>query len=185
MLATDGLPSECTPDDTMGVASIAAAGLAGAPSISTFVIGVFAPEEAQDAQTTLDAIAVAGGTKQSFVINLQQNVEQAFLTALNSVRTAALSCEFKVPAAAAGQTLDYYAVNVQFTSGAGQTVTIGNVHDKTACDPRQGGWYYDVDPAKGSPTDISICDTSCAQLRGDAAGRVDVLVGCQTEIIIP
>jgi hypothetical protein len=76
-------------------------------------------------------------------------------------------------------------VNVQFTSGAGQTVTIGNVHDKTACDARQGGWYYDVDPATGTPQTISICDTSCAQVRGDPAGRVDVLVGCKTEIIIP
>jgi hypothetical protein len=185
LLATDGLPSECTPSDTAGVASIAASGLAAAPSISTFVVGVFAPAEQADAQTTLDAIAAAGGTKQAFVINLGQNVEQAFLTALDSVRTAALSCEFKVPAAAAGQTLDYFAVNVQFTSGAGQTVTIGNVHDKTACDARRGGWYYDVDPAKGTPQNISICDTSCAQLRGDAAGRVDVLVGCQTEVIIP
>jgi hypothetical protein len=185
LLATDGLPSECVPDDAMGVASIAATGLAGTPSISTFVIGVFAPTEAVDAQTTLDAIAAAGGTKQAFVINLQTNVEQAFLMALNSVRTAALSCEFKVPTATMGQTLDYYSVNVQFTSGAGQTVTIGNVHDKTACDPRQGGWYYDVDPAKGTPQNISICDTSCTQLRGDPAGRVDVLVGCKTEIIIP
>jgi len=76
-------------------------------------------------------------------------------------------------------------VNVQYTSGAGQAVTIGNVHDKAACDARQGGWYYDVDPATGTPQTISICDTSCAALRGDAAGRVDVLVGCKTETIIP
>lgn len=186
LLATDGLPSECTPTDDMGLASIAAAGLAGTPSISTFAIGVFGAPDQQMGQATLDAIAAAGGTKQSFVISSQQsNVEQVFLTALNSVRTAALSCEFKVPAPTAGQTLDYYAVNVQFTSGAGQTVTIGNVHDKTACDPRQGGWYYDVDPAKGTPQNISICDTSCTQLRGDPAGRVDVLVGCKTEVIIP
>jgi hypothetical protein len=185
VLATDGLPDECTPSDTAGVASIAATGLAGTPSISTFVIGVFAPTEAQQAQTTLDAIATAGGTKQSFVINVQTNVEQAFLTALNSVRTSALSCQYKVPTATMGQTLDYYAVNVQFTSGAGQTVTIGNVPNKAACDPRQGGWYYDVDPAKGTPQNISICDTSCTQLQGDSAGRVDVLVGCKTEIIIP
>jgi hypothetical protein len=185
LLATDGLPSECTPFDTPGVASIAASGLAATPSVSTFVIGVFAPEEQAAAQTTLDAIAVAGGTKQAFVINLGQNVTQAFVTALNAVRTAALSCEFKVPAATAGQALDYYSVNVQFTPGTGQPVTIGNVKSKAACDARQGGWYYDVDPATGTPQTISICDTSCTQLRGDAAGRVDVLVGCKTEIIIP
>ena len=90
-----------------------------------------------------------------------------------------------MPTAPAGQNLDYYSVNVQFTSGAGQSVLIGNVKSKAACDARQGGWYYDVDPASGTPQSISICDTSCTQLQGDPAGRVDVLVGCKTEIIIP
>jgi hypothetical protein len=186
LLATDGLPSECAPFDIEGVARIAAGGLAATPSISTFVIGVFAPDEQVGAQANLDTIAAAGGTKQSFTINLNQNVTQAFTAALNSVRTAALSCQFKVPAADPGQTLDYYRVNVQFTPGAGQPVTIGNVASKAACDPRKGGWYYDVNPAGGArPENISICDTSCAQLRGDVAGRVDVLLGCKTEAVIP
>jgi hypothetical protein len=185
LLATDGLPDECTPDDTAGVSSIAANGLSATPSISTFVIGVFAPSEAQQSQTTLDAIAAAGGTKQSFIINLQSNVEQAFLTALNSIRTTALSCQYKVPASTSGQALNYYEVNVQYTSSAGQSVTIGNVQDKTACDARQGGWYYDVDPATGTPQTISICAQSCAELQGDPSGSVDILVGCKTQPIIP
>jgi hypothetical protein len=186
VMATDGFPSECVPLDIPGIAAIAAKGLAGPPSVSTFVIGVFTPEEAADAQTNLDAIATAGGTKKAFVINTNQNVEQQFVAALNAVRTAALSCEYKVPMAAAGETLDYYSVNVQYTSGAGQAVTIGNVPSKAACDPRKGGWYYDVDPSKGvPPTNISICDTTCTQLRADSAGRVDVLLGCKTEIVVP
>jgi hypothetical protein len=186
LLATDGFPSECDPTDIPNVSAIAASGLAGAPSISTFVIGVFGTDEAAMAQMNMDAIAAAGGTKQAFVINTAQNVTQAFLTALNSIRTAALSCEYKVPMAAPGETLDYYRVNVQYTSGAGQSVTIGNVASKAACDPRKGGWYYDVDPSKGAaPTNISICDTTCTQLKADAAGQVDVLLGCKTEIVVP
>ena len=185
LLATDGLPSECTPDDIMGVSSISASALAATPSISTFVIGVFAPAEAQDAQTNLDSIAAAGGTKKSFVINLSQNVEQQFLAALTAVRTAALSCAFAVPTPPTGQVLNYFDVNVDFTSGAGQTVTIGNVEDKAACDPKQGGWYYDVDPSAGTPTNISVCDTSCTTLQADPAGRVEVLLGCKTQAIIP
>jgi hypothetical protein len=186
LLATDGIPIECDPTDIPGVSMIAAGGLAGTPSISTFVIGVFGTTDRAMAQLNLDTIAAAGGTKQAFVIDVGQNVAQEFLTALNSVRTAALSCEFKVPTPAAGETLDYYQVNVQYTSGAGQAVTIGNVSSKAACDARKGGWYYDVDPATGAkPTNISICDTSCTQLRGDAAGRVDVLLGCKTEIVVP
>jgi hypothetical protein len=186
VMATDGFPSECVPLDIPTIAGIAAKGLAGPPSISTFVIGVFAPAEATEAQMNLNAIASAGGTKQAFVINLSQNVTQQFVAALNAIRTAALSCEFKVPTPAPGETLDYYSVNVQYTSGAGQAVTIGNVSSKAACSPTKGGWYYDVDPANGgTPQNISICDTTCTQLRGDAAGRVDVLLGCKTEIIVP
>jgi hypothetical protein len=186
VLATDGLPSECTPDDIAGVSSIAAAALTSTPAISTFVIGVFSQDEQAAAQMNLNAIAAAGGTKQAFVINLAQNVTQAFLAALNAVRTAALSCAFKVPAAMAGQTLDYTRVNVQYTSGAGQTVTIGNVKDKAACDARQGGWYYDVDPSTGAtPGTISICDPTCTELQADTAGQVEVLLGCKTEYIIP
>jgi hypothetical protein len=186
VLATDGLPSECAPTDIAGVSAIAAGGLAGTPSTSTFVIGVFADAEQQDAQSNLDAIAAAGGTKKAFVISTTQDVTQAFLAALNAVRTTALSCAFKVPAAAAGETVDYTRVNVQYTSGTGQTVTIGNVHDKAACDARQGGWYYDVDPTSGgTPQTISTCDATCAQLQADVAGRVDVLLGCKTEYIIP
>jgi hypothetical protein len=186
LLATDGFPSECMPFDIPGVSGIAAAGLAGTPSISTFVIGVFTALDAQMAQMNLDAIAAAGGTKQAFVINTTQNVTQAFVAALNSIRTAALSCQFKVPQAAPGAMLDYYSVNVQYTSGAGQTVTIGNVANKAACSATKGGWYYDVNPSGGAaPQNISICDTTCTQLRGDAAGRVDVLLGCKTEYVIP
>src|SRR5207247_1383403 len=53
LLATDGLPSECPPTDNAGVASIAASGLAGTPSVSTFAIGVFAPAEQTIGQATL------------------------------------------------------------------------------------------------------------------------------------
>jgi hypothetical protein len=186
LLATDGFPSECMPVDVPGVSGIAATGLAATPSISTFVVGVFAPDEQLDAQMNLDAIAAAGGTKKAFVINLSQNVTTEFIAALNAIRRTALACQYKVPVAAPGETLDYYKVNVQYTSGAGQSVTIGNVASKAACNPTKGGWYYDADPAAGGkPENISICDTSCTQLQGDPAGRVDVLLGCKTEYIIP
>jgi hypothetical protein len=184
VLATDGFPSECTPVDTAGVAAIATAGLNGTPSISTFVFGVFAPADQMAAQTNLNAFAQAGGTKQAFVTNTDKNVSADFLLALNSIRNSALACQYKIPASTDGGALDYFQVNVQFTSGAGKTVTIGNVHDKTACGTK-GGWYYDADPAAGgTPKTISICDQTCGQLQNDAAGSVDVLLGCKTEYIV-
>jgi hypothetical protein len=186
LLATDGFPDECTPDTVAGVAELTAAALAGTPSISTFVIGVFTPDEQADAQLNLDAMAAAGGTGKAFVINTNQDVTQQFQMALNAIRTTGLSCQYEIPPPTDGGTLDYFSVNVQFTSGTGQAVTIGNVANRAACSPTKGGWYYDVDPTTGgTPTTINVCDTSCTQLRGDAAGRVDILIGCKTEMIVP
>jgi hypothetical protein len=187
LLATDGLPSECTPDDIAGVAMIASAAQAATPPISTYVIGVFAPDEMANAQMNLDALAAAGGTGKAFVVTTDnQNVTQSFVTALNAVRSSGLSCQYTVPTTTDdGGQLDYYSVNVQFTPSSGPAVTIGNVRNRAACSPTQGGWYYDVDPSTGAkPNTISICDTSCAGLKADPAGRVDILLGCKTILII-
>lgn len=187
LLATDGLPSECTPTDIAGVAAIATAAQAGTPPIPTYVIGVFAPSEMAGAQTNLDALAAAGGTGRAFVVGTgNQNVTQSFLTALNAVRSSGLSCQYTVPRATQdGGQIDYYSINVQFTPSTGAPVTVGNVKGRAACSATKGGWYYDVDPSTGAtPSTISICDTSCAQMKADPAGRVDVLLGCKTVIII-
>jgi hypothetical protein len=187
LLATDGLPSECDPSDTAGISAIAAAARAGTPPIATYVIGVFTPDEMAGAQTNLDALAAAGGTGKAFVISTNSaSVTTSFLNALNAVRTSGLSCQYSVPTNTQdGSVIDYYKVNVQFTSGSGQTVTIGNVKNRAACSATAGGWYYDVDPTTGAtPQTISICDTSCAQLGADAAGKVDILLGCATMIIV-
>jgi len=189
LLATDGLPSECTPADITGaggIASLAAAALAGTPSIATYVIGVFTPDEQAAAQMNLDALAAAGGTGSAFVINTSQNVSQSFVDALNSVRSSGLSCQYMLPAATGdGGQLDYFSVNVQFTPSNGIPVTVGNVKNRAGCSATQGGWYYDADPTTGgTPQTISICDTTCAQMKADPVGRVDILLGCKTIIIV-
>ena len=63
VLATDGIPTRCEPTDIDPVAAIAKAGAVAAPSISTFVIGVFGPADvAQNAPDKLNLIAQQGGT---------------------------------------------------------------------------------------------------------------------------
>lgn len=187
LLATDGLPSECDPADIDGVAAIASAARMGSSPVATYVIGVFSQDEAADAQMNLNKLAVAGGTRQAFVVNTNAaDVTQSFVNALNSVRSSGLSCEYMVPVNGAdGGELDYFSVNVQFTSGAGKTSLIGNVKDRASCSPTQGGWYYDVDPASGAiPKTISICENSCNQFKADTAGKVEVLLGCKTVLIV-
>ena len=53
ILATDGLPTECD-TNIANIKAIAAAGLAGTPSVKTYVIGVFAASEATVAKQNLD-----------------------------------------------------------------------------------------------------------------------------------
>jgi hypothetical protein len=184
LLVTDGFPSECMPADIPGVAAVAAQGAMGAPSIPTFVIGVFGAADAAAAPANLNALAAGGGTGTAVVIDTSQNVTQALQTALNQIRTTAVACEYMIPPPTVG-TIDFGKVNVQLTGGNGAPTTIGHVTSKAACDPARGGWYYDVDPSSGkSPTSIITCDATCTGVRATAAARVDIVLGCQTIVIM-
>jgi hypothetical protein len=182
VLATDGLPTSCQPRDIGAVAAIAGRAFAETPPLPTFVIGVFAPEE-QGAAANLNLIAQSGGTTAARLVNANRNVAQSFLAALDEIRATAVACEIKMPTTSPQGAIDYDDVNVRFTSGGGQEITIPNVADAAACSPTQGGWYYDVDPTKGVPTRILTCDRTCALLRGDSKGRLDIVVGCKTIVI--
>ena len=182
VLATDGLPTSCQPREIGAVAAIAARAHAETPSISTFVIGVFGAME-QAAAGNLHLLAQSGGTKQARLVDASHNVTQAFLAALDDIRATAVTCEFKVPAMTARGPVDYGNVNVRFTAGNGTTVDIGYARDRAGCRPGQHGWFYDVDPAKGTPTRILTCDATCDLLRSDPKGRIDILIGCKTVLI--
>lgn len=180
VLVTDGFPTECTPQDIPSIASIAAGGVNGSPSVKTFVIGVFTAAEQTQATANLNQIAMSGGTQQAFVISTNQNVSQAFIAALDQIRGSSLPCSYTLPVPAMG-TPDYNAVNVQFTT-QGKTFTIGNVKGAGTCDPTNGGWYYDIDPTMGTPTKVILCPATCNAVKADPAGRVDVVQGCATKI---
>ncbi len=182
VLATDGLPTSCTMTSIPQIAALAQAGKNGTPSISTFVIGVFAPADTAAAQN-LNAIAAAGGTNTAFIINTSGNVTQQFLQALDQIKGKALPCEFKVPTPTSGQ-VDYNKVNVQVTSSGGNTSLL-YVGDASKCDPTNGGWYYDIDPAAGTPTKIAVCPSTCTAFKGQTGAQVDILIGCKTNIAPP
>ncbi len=185
VLATDGIPDECTSQTTMTgavteVAGVAASGLAGSPSVKTFAIGVFAPVDVASGTAAIDQIAAAGGTSQGFVVNTSGgNVEAAFVSALNSIRTASLPCAYEIPLPESGVP-DYTRVNVEYISGAGATTTLPYVASASRC-PADGGWYYDQDPTSGAtPSSIQVCPTTCSTVAGDPNGRVEVVIGCVT-----
>jgi hypothetical protein len=178
VLATDGLPSGCTPSDIPGIAQIAATGAAASPSIRTYVIGVFTPADIQAGATTnLDAISQAG-MGQTFTVSSGSDVTAEFLAALDTIRKSALGCEYQIPVPANGGTLEYDKVNVVYTPGGTSTpTTLPGVTDLASC-PATGGWYYDNASA---PTKVLLCPGSCDAVKADATAKLEVELGCQTQ----
>ncbi|HET7541099.1 MAG TPA: hypothetical protein VFK05_14575 [Polyangiaceae bacterium] len=175
VLATDGEPSGCN-STLMNVSAAAAAGLAGTPSVETYVIGV------GDNLTNLDAIAVAGGTKHAFLIG-DANVQQELLTALTAIQGDVLPCQYPVPAPETGNTLDFSKVNVQFTPGSGGTQQeFQKVAGASACMGGNNLWYYDNEMA---PTQILLCPDTCTKVTSDGMAKVNIVLDCKHTVEPP
>jgi hypothetical protein len=170
IFVTDGDPSECSPMDIPSISGIAAQGLAGAPSVKTFVIGV------GSSLANLNSIAASGGTSSAFLVDTNANVVQQFEMALKALQKNAVGCQYTIPAPMMGQ-VDYGKVNVQYTPSNGPAQPIPNVANAAACNANTGGWYYDNNNA---PTKILLCPASCTKVQADAGAKVDVLLGCAT-----
>lgn len=197
VLATDGLPTDCTGgrevsgesdtalNDVVGVVTDgfmpkepADTSMAPPPSIQTFVVGVFADSEATSAQTNLDKIAAAGGTTQAFVVSSGGNVQQGFLDALNDIRKARLSCEFQMPKAASGSTVDIHQVNVELQSDTMQSSELYYVAPD-GCTGAADEWHYDQEP---NPTKLVACPKTCDALKIQTNSQVSVKLGCEQHV---
>jgi hypothetical protein len=185
VLATDGVPSNCgsvgTGDAVTPVVTEVAAARMASPSITTYAIGVFAPQDGAMGPMAVNRIAAAGGTDTAFVVSPGVDLGAKLLEALEKIRGAALPCEFTIPRPTAG-TIDYGKVNVHFKGASGEE-DILYVTRADRCDPARGGWYYDVDPAAGTPQKVVVCPATCARFKADARPRVDLGFGCKTRII--
>jgi hypothetical protein len=166
VLVTDGDPNDCN----SSVQNVSAAAAAVASTVPTYVIGI-------GTTSSLNAIAAAGGTGQAFIVSTTnpQQTAQDFQNALASIKGTQLSCDLKLPAAPAGQTVDYTKVNVVYTpsSGSPQTLTYN-----ATCSGTGQGWHYD-DPK--APTKIEICTASCTTIQSDKSAKLDIELGCDTQ----
>jgi hypothetical protein len=178
VLITDGFPTECSPLDIPEIAALARNASAAAPSVRTFVIGVFSDLDLADGgQARLDAIASAGNTGSALIVNTAGDVAGDFLAALDGVRRTSISCEFLLER---GAMLDFERVNLQVTDAAGTQTPLFNVGDATGCGADERGWYY-VRDAAGTPTQLSVCPGTCAALQVGEA-KAELQVGCETRI---
>jgi hypothetical protein len=186
ILVTDGLPSVCTPIDIGPISTIASDARGGTPSIETYVIGVFAPDEAATAQSNLNQIAQAGAGRDAFIIS--SNVTQQLTQALDEIRGNALSCEYTIPPDTSSNA-SFTAVNVKFTPSGGATQDIGYVTDAAGCGTHNNqGWYYDPpynpsDPNAPAPVKILVCADTCSQFTSTSDASVAIQIGCKNDQI--
>jgi len=179
VFATDGQPTACTDGALQPVNKVkqaAANGLNGSPSIKTFVIGII-PMGMGTMTNGLHGVAAAGGTGQAFIIDVNQDMSAQLQAALEAIRGAFMQCEFQIPNP--GYPLDFGEVNVIYTATNGDEYPVYYVGDLAHCDPANGGWYYDVDPAMGTPTKISLCPASCSFVQ-NYGGSIRIEIGCET-----
>lgn len=170
VLATDGAPSGCNPEGTAVVAARAEEGKNQNPSVLTFVIGL------GEQLSTLNSIALAGGTKEATLVDSGVNAGQQFLDALNKIR-GDLQCTYTIPTPKEGE-VDPSKVNVSFTQ-AGIREFVPRVEGAANCGLGDtAGWYYDTPT---NPSRITLCKQSCAAVQGGGV-VVDVVLGCETVV---
>jgi Mg-chelatase subunit ChlD len=179
VLATDGLPSNCAVMNT--VDSAAAVLAAGAPDLSTYVIGVFSAAQLDRARPALERLATAGGTGAPFVLETGSDLTRRFTEAISQIRGAAAGCEFTIPRPASGD-IDYGKVNVRVTTASGQE-DLPYVGSADRCDPVRGGWYYDADPASQKPSKVLVCEATCRKVKVTVGLSVGLRYGCKTIVI--
>lgn len=187
LLLTDGTPTcnlacECN-EGNVPVDSdplIEEAGVALERGVRTFVIGSPGSENTRD---VLSELATEGGTAKAdcdddgpdfchFDMTTEDDLAAGLTRALAEISQSLRSCEYVIPAPPSGETLDRDKVNVLYTPGSGDTETIGRDPSDRDCET---GWQYSEDGTR-----VVLCGETCTRVRDDAAGRVEVLFGCET-----
>jgi hypothetical protein len=178
VIATDGHPSvSCVPSGIPAIAAMLTMARETAPPVTTYAIGLV-PDTDAEGRGALEQLATAGDTGTAFLAAPQQDLAQRFLDALTQIRGKALPCDFGIPASKLGP-IDYGKVNLSVKGSAGDDVVL-YAGTKARCDSEKGGWYYDVDPAGGTPAHVITCPATCDRLKSDGTATVEIRFGCKT-----
>lgn len=92
-----------------------------------------------------------------------------------------VDCEWEIPPPPDGEMLDPNTVNLRYTSADGTAQTIYAVDQASDCDAQYGGWYFDD---LSAPTHVLVCDSTCAIIQADLQAQIDLLFGCEREVLI-
>lgn len=166
LFVTNAVPSTSTSPTCMATldatVAAAAAGVAGTPSISTYVLGV------GDLLTDLDTIAAAGGTGAAHIV--RSSVAADIVQELVGLRSYALSCQFTVDVSWLTQGL----VNVD-AKETQATLQLSRVLGPENCTSTTTASWYAADPNQ-----IVLCPAACDAVRTNGALALDVVYGCPT-----
>jgi hypothetical protein len=187
LLLTDGTPTcnlacQCN-EGNVPVDSgplIEEAEIALESGVRTFVIG---SPGSEDTREVLSELASEGGTAKSgcddegpnfchFDMTAEDDLGVGLTRALQEISQSLRSCEYVIPAPPVGEILDRNRVNVLYTSSSGDTETIGRDPSARDC---ESGWQYSEDGSR-----VVLCGDTCARVRDDVEGTVEVLFGCET-----
>lgn len=178
IIATDGIPDntciapsdDAMPNTLANIVKVAQDAATTRPRIPIFVIGVGSE------LTALNQISQAGGTGDAFLVDTADNIQKAFLEALNDIRRS-MACAYDVPDPPSEElVLDFAAAQVRFTLKDNDPEYFENVLNESGCaGAPDSGWYYD-DPE--DPTKIVLCENACKKSHSDG-GKIEVIFGCQ------
>jgi von Willebrand factor type A domain len=156
-------------------------------NIRTFVIGAPGSEPARG---MLSEMAFLGGTAQSsacqhgglnaatgdchFDMTTSKDFGADLAVALKRI-SGSLTCSFDLPVSQSGP-IDLTRVNVRFTKGSGTGLDIPQ-DTSGPCQAGAQGWQYSSDK-----TGILLCGNICDEVRNDATGRIDIVLGCTTVV---
>jgi hypothetical protein len=173
VLATDGLPTECTPVDAGSIAALASKAAQADLPVRTFVVGVLgAADLGVDGAATLSTWAAAGGTDRAFIVDPASDLQGSLSSGLASIRARAGSCSFALDAAAASAT---DRLDVALVNGAGNPQPLQRVDGAASCAASGAGWYF-VRDGVGAPARIQLCPAACPA--PGAGSRVQLRLGC-------
>ncbi len=171
VLATDGDANNCG-GSTGAVIALKKAQTAG---FNTFVIGI---ADAPGGISSLDAMAVAGGTKTPVMIdgNSAKEVTKKMNAKFQDIRTS-FSCELAIPATLpdSSEPVNKSSINVQLTDGAGVKSQLVYSQDCS----KNNAFYYD-DAA--NPTKVLLCEDTCSLVRSDVNFAQDMYFGCPSKV---
>lgn len=165
VLITKSAPSQCEPMTPSGLATVAASGLAGSPSVATYVMGL------DMSPLVYGPVVTAGGTNNVLSVtegDVRRQVRDAFDVVMGFEATSGPQCEIDISGLDGGHPTDPSLVDIFYELDRGMISEVTLVRSASECAGLdRDGWYFD-DPT--APKKAILCPEQCAHPRSYIRG---------------